>query len=196
MSVKTSDTALNNKVDKGFATLKIELEEMRRGVDKLIEVVCKKVETDYKVDSNEVGEEKENDNFFDTTENVNDTCDVKNKEDEKEKAPNECLELSVYSPLPNIVSTIGNQSVVALEKKAVGVRYGGKRHKRSAYVCSPYVDPIRSKKQKTQNVNPIAFDLLKPVHSEVEPEYETFKKNKKAQHWARNLYESRFFQNI
>ncbi|KAL5831098.1 hypothetical protein ACOSQ4_016452 [Xanthoceras sorbifolium] len=118
----------------------------------------------FQVDSNEVGEEKENDDFFDTTENVNDTCGVKNKEEEEEKAPDECLELSIYSSLPNIVSTIGNQSVVALEKKAVGVRYGGRRRKRSAYECSPYVDPTGPKKQKRRNVNPISFDPLKPVH--------------------------------
>ncbi|KAL5755629.1 hypothetical protein ACOSQ2_020375 [Xanthoceras sorbifolium] len=135
------------------------------------------------VDGNEVGEEKENDNFFDTTENVNDTCDVKKKEDEEEKAPDKCLELAIYSPLPNIVSTTGNQSVVALEKKAVGVRYGGTRRKRSAYVCCPYVDPTRPKKQKTRNVNPIEFDPLKPVHLEVKSEYEAFKKNKKARRY-------------
>ncbi|KAL5839797.1 hypothetical protein ACOSQ4_012405 [Xanthoceras sorbifolium] len=34
-------TALNDKVDKGFATLQTELDEMRKGVDKLIEVVYK-----------------------------------------------------------------------------------------------------------------------------------------------------------
>ena len=39
--LKTSMTALNDKVDKGFATLQTELDEMRKGVEKLIEVVCK-----------------------------------------------------------------------------------------------------------------------------------------------------------
>ncbi|KAL5866140.1 hypothetical protein ACOSQ3_003654 [Xanthoceras sorbifolium] len=147
------------------------------------------------VDGNEVREEKENDDFFDTTENVNNTCDVKNEEEEEEeKAPDECLEFAIYSPLPNIVSIIDNQSVVALEKKAVGVRYGGRRCKRSAYICSPYVDPTRPKKQKTRNVNPIEFDPLKPVHSEVESEYEAFKKNKKARRYiGQEIYASSDF---
>ncbi|KAL5741428.1 hypothetical protein ACOSP7_028160 [Xanthoceras sorbifolium] len=39
--LQTFMTALNDKVDKGFATLQIELDEMRKGVEKLIEVVCK-----------------------------------------------------------------------------------------------------------------------------------------------------------
>ena len=46
--LKTSMTALNDKVDKGFATLQTQLDEMRKGVEKLIEVVCKTGGSDEK----------------------------------------------------------------------------------------------------------------------------------------------------
>ncbi|KAL5751029.1 hypothetical protein ACOSP7_025632 [Xanthoceras sorbifolium] len=114
--LQTSMIALNEKVDKGFATLQTELDEMRKGVEKLIEVVCKTTGSNEQFEA--ANKVTESDDFFDTTYNVDDTTDVKNdfaKEEAKE--PDQCLQLTIYSPLPNIVSATGNQSVVALKKK-------------------------------------------------------------------------------
>ncbi|KAL5808428.1 hypothetical protein ACOSQ3_029119 [Xanthoceras sorbifolium] len=167
-------TTLHEKVDKGFATLQTELDEMRKEVEKLIEVVCKTAGSNEQFQArNKV---PESDDIFDTTYNVDDATDVK-KEEPKE--PDQCLQLTIYSPLPNIMSATGNQSVVALEKKAFNVKYGVMRRKRSAFVSSPYVDPTRPKKQRTRNANLMKFEPLKPVHSEVQSVYEAFKKNNK-----------------
>ncbi|KAL5841879.1 hypothetical protein ACOSQ3_012482 [Xanthoceras sorbifolium] len=113
-------TVLNDKVDKGFATLQTELDEMRKGVDKLIEVVCKTAGSNEKFAAGT--EVPESDDIFDTTYNVDDTTDLKNDDAKGEgKEPDQCLQLTIYSPspLPNIVSATGNQSVVALEKKSI-----------------------------------------------------------------------------
>ncbi|KAL5789880.1 hypothetical protein ACOSQ2_004768 [Xanthoceras sorbifolium] len=181
--LQTSMTALNEKVDKGFATLQTELDEMRKGVEKLIEIVCKTAGSNEQFEAgNKVPEQS--DDFFDTTYNVDNTTDVKNdfaKEEAKEL--DQCLELTIYSPLPNIMSATGHQSVVALEKKAFDVRYGARTRKRSAFISSPYVDPTRPKKQRTRTANPMKFEPLKPVHSEVQSEYEAFKKNNKARYY-------------
>ena len=113
---------------------------------------------------------------------------VKNDEaNEEGLEPDQCMELTIHrppSPLAHIASATasatGSQSVEALEKKAFGVRYGQRKKKRSAFVCSPYIDPTRPKKQKTRSSHPIKFEPLKPVHKEVKSEYEAFKKNSKA----------------
>ncbi|KAL5818469.1 hypothetical protein ACOSQ3_022360 [Xanthoceras sorbifolium] len=180
--LQTSMTALNDKVDKGFATLQTELDEMRKGVQKFIEVICKTGGSNEKFAAGT--EVPESDDIFDTTYNVDDTTDLRNDEAKEEGLkPDQCLQLAIYrppSPLPNIVSATGNQSVEALEKKAFGVRYGMRTRKCSAFVSSPYIDPTRPKKQKTRSSNPIKFEPLKPVHKEVKSEYEALKKNKKA----------------
>ncbi|KAL5864927.1 hypothetical protein ACOSQ3_002441 [Xanthoceras sorbifolium] len=180
--LKTSMTTLNDKVDKGFATLQTELDEMRKGVEKLIEVVCKTGGSDEKFAAGT--EVPQSDDIFDTTYNVDDTTDLRNDEAKEEGLePDQCLQLTIYrppSPLANIPSAIGNQSVETLEKKAFGVRYGMRKKKRYAFVSSPYIDPTRPKKQKTRSSHPIKFEPLKPVHKEVKSEYEALKKNKKA----------------
>ncbi|KAL5772679.1 hypothetical protein ACOSP7_012282 [Xanthoceras sorbifolium] len=120
---------------------------MRKGVDKLIEVVCKTAGSNEKFAAGT--EVPESDDIFDTTYNVDDTTDLKNDDAKGEgKEPDQCLQLTIYSPspLPNIVSATGNQSVVTLEKKAFGVRYGMRTRKRSTFVSSPYIDPTRPKK--------------------------------------------------
>ncbi|KAL5835504.1 hypothetical protein ACOSQ3_015062 [Xanthoceras sorbifolium] len=118
--------------------------------------------------------------IFDTTYNVDDTTDLRNDEAKEEGVePDQCLQLTIYrppSPLPNIVSATGNQSVEPLEKQAFGVRYGMRARKHSAFVSSPYIDPTKPKKQKTRSANLIQFEPLKPVHKEVQSEYEAFKK--------------------
>ncbi|KAL5745686.1 hypothetical protein ACOSP7_026832 [Xanthoceras sorbifolium] len=179
-------TALNDKVDKGFATLQTQLDEMRKGVEKLIEVVYKTGGSDEKFPAGT--EVPQSDDIFDTTYNVDEEKNVKNDEAKEEGLePDQCMELTIYRPPSRLAhiasataSATGSQSVEALEKKAFGVRYGQRKKKRSAFVCSPYIDPTRPKKQKTRSSHPIKFEPLKPVHKEVKSEYEAFKKNSKA----------------
>ncbi|KAL5813986.1 hypothetical protein ACOSQ4_024627 [Xanthoceras sorbifolium] len=114
-------TALNDKVDKGFVTLQTELDEMRKGVEKLIEVVCKTRGSKEKFAAGT--KVPESGDIFDTTYHVDDTTDLRNDEAKEEGVePDQCLQLTIYcppSPLPNIMSATGNQSVEALEKKSI-----------------------------------------------------------------------------
>ncbi|KAL5814679.1 hypothetical protein ACOSQ4_025320 [Xanthoceras sorbifolium] len=114
-------TALNDKVDKGFATLQTELDEMRKGVEKLIEVVCKTGGSDEKFAAGT--EVPQSDDIFDTTYNVDEEKNLRNDEAKEEGLePDQCMQLTIYrppSPLAHIASATGSQSVEVLEKKSI-----------------------------------------------------------------------------